>query len=208
MKTDTKKLQDALDIMVPNPRCELEFNNDYELVISVMLSAQCTDKRVNQVTKNLYSKYSLEEISNLDTKVLEKELHSLGSYTKKALYTQKIAQRLLKDFNGHVPNNREYLESLPGVGHKSANVILAELYNVPTMAVDTHVTRVANRLGLVRKTSDVKKIENKLMKLFPKEEYNKVNHQLLLLGRYTCTAKNPKCVSCIINCPNKNNTDK
>lgn len=194
--------------MIPNPRCELNYDNDYELVISVMLSAQCTDKRVNQVTKVLYSKYTLKEISELDIKVLEKELHSLGSYTRKAQYTKMIAQRLITDYNGHVPNNREYLESLPGVGHKSANVILAELYNVPTMAVDTHVTRVANRLQLLRKTSDVKKIENKLMKIFPKEDYNKINHQLLLLGRYTCTAKSPKCDTCLINCPNKNNTDK
>ena len=203
MKIDINDLKNKLDIMVPDPKCELIYNKDYELLIAVMLSAQCTDKRVNMVTKELFKKYTLNDLSNIDLKVLEKELHSLGSYTKKALYTKEIATKLIKDYDGHVPNNRQYLEALPGVGHKTANVVLAELYNVPTMAVDTHVSRVANRLTLVKNVSDVKKIENKLMKLFAKEEYNKVNHQLLLLGRYTCTAKSPKCSSCLINCPNK-----
>ncbi len=203
MKIDINDLKAKLDIMVPDPKCELIYTKDYELLIAVMLSAQCTDKRVNMVTKELFQEYTLNDLSNIDVKILEKELHSLGSYTKKAIYTKEIATKLLKDYNGHVPNNREYLEALPGVGHKTANVVLAELFNVPTMAVDTHVTRVANRLTLVKNTNDVNKIENKLMKLFNKDEYNRVNHQLLLLGRYTCTAKNPKCSSCLINCPNK-----
>ncbi len=206
MKTDIDDLRNKLDLMVPNPKCELIYHNDYELVIAVMLSAQCTDKRVNEVTKKLFSKYSLKELSELSVDAIEKEIHSLGSYTRKALYTKNIAMRLINDYNGHVPNNREYLESLPGVGHKTANVVLSELYGVPTMAVDTHVIRVANRLKLVN-SYDVGKIERKLMKTFKEEEYNKINHQLLLLGRYTCTAKNPKCSSCLINCPNKN-TDK
>ncbi len=203
MKIDINDLKNKLDIMVPDPKCELIYNKDYELLIAVMLSAQCTDKRVNIVTKELFKKYTLNDLSNIDIKILEKEIHSLGSYTKKAIYTKEIATRLLKDYNGHVPNNREYLEALPGVGHKTANVVLAELFNVPTMAVDTHVTRVANRLTLVKNTNDVNEIENNLMKLFTKDEYNRVNHQLLLLGRYTCTAKNPKCSSCLIDCPNK-----
>ncbi len=203
MKTDITDLKNKLDLMIPSPRCELIYHHDYELLIAVMLSAQCTDKRVNEVTSKLFQKYSLKDLSNIDLHILEKEIHSLGSYTKKALYLKEIAGRLLNDYDGHVPQDRDYLESLPGVGHKTANVVLSELYNVPTMAVDTHVTRVANRLNLV-KTADVKKIEKKLMKLFAKEEYNKVNHQLLLLGRYTCTAKNPKCATCLINCPNKN----
>lgn len=208
MKTDINDLRDKLNIMVPNPKCELIYNHDYELVIAVMLSAQCTDKRVNEVTKNFFKKYTLKEISELDTKTIEKEIRSLGSYTKKAFYTKEIAKRLLKDYNGNVPNDRLYLESLPGVGHKTGNVVLSELYNVPTMAVDTHVTRVANRLKLVKNTTDVKKIENKLMKLFNEDEYNKVNHQLLLLGRYTCTAKKPKCSECLINCPSKKSDNK
>lgn len=202
MKINIEDLKKALDIMIPHPQCELIYHHDYELLIAVMLSAQCTDKRVNEVTKNLFQKYTLKDISNLDLKTLEKELHSLGSYTKKALYTKEIAQRLIKEYNGHVPNNHEFLESLNGVGHKTANVVLSELYNEPNMAVDTHVARVANRLALV-KSDDVKVIENKLMKIFNEEEYNKVNHQLLLLGRYTCKAKNPNCQNCLINCPNK-----
>ena len=203
MKTDITDLKNKLDLMIPSPRCELIYHHDYELLIAVMLSAQCTDKRVNEVTSKLFQKYSLKDLSNIDLHILEKEIHSLGSYTKKALYLKEIAGRLLNDYDGHVPQDRDYLESLPGVGHKTANVVLSELYNVPTMAVDTHVTRVANRLNLV-KTADVKKIEKKLMKLFAKEEYNKVNHLLVYHGRNTCTAKNPTCATCLINCPNKN----
>lgn len=204
MKNKIDLLQNYLDEMIENPVCELEYKHDYELVIAVMLSAQCTDKRVNIVTKDLF-KYSLNEIANMDTKNIEKIIYSLGNYTKKAPYIKEIATRLLNDYNGIVPNNPEYLESLPGIGHKSVNVILSELYDTPTFAVDTHVLRVSKRLGLTNRNDDVVKTEKKLMKYFKKEDYNKVNHQILLLGRYTCLAKNPKCDSCLIKeCPNRN----
>lgn len=204
MKININEIKKALDDMIPNPKCELDYNKDYELVIAVMLSAQCTDKRVNIVTKDLF-KYSLNELANMDNKSLEKIIYSLGNYTKKAEYIKEISKRIIAN-NMVVPNDASFLESLPGVGHKTTNVILSELYGVPNFAVDTHVLRVSKRLKLTTKNDDVIKTEKKLMKYFNKEEYNKVNHQLLLLGRYTCLAKNPKCELCqIAACPNRQN---
>lgn len=197
-----KQLCDLLDQMIPNPHCELNYTKDYELLIAVMLSAQCTDKRVNIVTKDLF-KYDLNAISKMSLKDIEKIIRSLGNYTKKAYYIKEISNRLLKDFNGIVPNNRKYLESLPGVGHKTCNCVLAELFDIPTIAVDTHVERVSKRLGLVSKNDDVKKIEKKLEKAFDKEKYNYINHQLVLFGRYICTAKKTNCDKCLINCKYK-----
>ncbi len=189
-----------LDLMIPNPKCELHYTKDYELLIAVMLSAQCTDKRVNEVTKVLFDKFSLEQLANADLKKLEKLLHSLGTSSKKAFYTKEIARHLTKDYNGIVPNNRHYLESLPGVGHKTCNVVLSELFDEPTFAVDTHVTRVTKRLGIADKNDDVLTIEHKLEKFFSKQDYNKLHHQLVLFGRYICTAKKPLCDKCLIKC--------
>lgn len=194
---------EKLDLMIPNPKCELNYNKDYELLIATMLSAQCTDKRVNEVTGPFFNKYNLNDIASLDIKTLESIVRPLGSYTKKAMYTKEIARHLLEDKDGIVPNDREYLESLPGVGRKTTNVVLGELFNVPTIAVDTHVERVSKRLGLATQNDDVLKIEKKLMKFFNKDEYNKVNHQLLLFGRYICTSKNPSCDKCPFNCKEK-----
>lgn len=191
-----KEITQKLDIMIPNPRCELNYEKDYELLIAVMLSSQCTDKRVNMVTKKLFSKYDLNAINNLSQKEIESIIKSLGSYTKKARYIKEIASSLLNDYNGVVPNNREYLESLPGIGRKTCNVVLSELFNEPTMAVDTHVHRVSNRLGII-KSDNVVKIENRLMNYFDKDNWNRINHQLVLFGRYICKSKNPKCDECL-----------
>ena len=191
-----------LDEMIPSPRCELNYKHDYELVIAVMLSAQCTDKRVNIVTEKLFNNRSLENLSKLSIKVIEKEIRSLGSYTKKAQYIKGISERLLRDYNGKVPNNREYLESLPGIGRKSCNVILSELFDVPTIAVDTHVERVTKRIGIAKKNDSVLKIEQKLTKFFDEKDYNRVNHQLVLFGRYICKAVKPDCEKCLIKCKN------
>ena len=200
-------LCEKLNVMIENPKCELNYTKDYELLIAVMLSAQCTDKRVNLVTKDLFSKYNLKDLAEIDLKVLEGILKPLGSYTKKAIYTKNIAISLLRDYNGYVPNDREYLESLPGVGRKTCNVVLSELFDVPTIAVDTHVERVSKRLGLVDVKDDVSNIEKKLMEFFDEKDYNRVNHQMVLFGRYICTAKNPKCENCIINCKYKKTKD-
>ena len=202
------ELCEKLDLMIENPQCELSYNKDYELLIAVMLSAQCTDKRVNIVTKELFSKYDLRDIANLDISVIEQMIKSLGSYTKKAYYMKEIANSLLVNYDGKVPNDRAYLESLPGVGRKTCNVVLSELFDVPTIAVDTHVERVSKRIGLAKYKDDVATIEKRLMKYFNVDDYNRVNHQLVLFGRYICTAKNPHCDNCLIACKHKKTKEK
>lgn len=188
----------VLDIYYPDARCELNYHKDYELLIATVLSAQCTDKRVNMVTKVLFEKYDLKGLKEADTKDIESIIRPCGSHTKKSRYIKIIATRLIEDYNGIVPNNREYLESLPGVGRKTCNVVLSNLYNLPAIAVDTHVTRVSIRLGLAKESDNVSIIEQKLMKKFPKDKWSRLHHQLVLFGRYQCTARNPKCEDCLL----------
>lgn len=186
-----------LDEIIPNPVCELKYNKDYELLISVMLSAQTTDKRVNLVTDVLYKKYpSLEELCNADINDIIDIIRPIGTFRKKASNIKLISQRILEECNGIVPNNRKYLESLPGVGRKTTNVVLSNLYNVPCIAVDTHVSRVSKRLGLAKQDDDVLTIEKKLNKKLPKEKLSRLHHQLVLFGRYYCKAQNPECSNC------------
>ena len=191
------ELYDILDNIIPNPMCELEYNKDYELLIAVMLSAQTTDKRVNLVTKALFSKYpTLESLCAADINDLTNIIRPIGTFHKKANNVKEIAKRLLEEQNGVVPNNRTYLESLPGVGRKTTNVVLSILYNVPCIAVDTHVSRVSVRLGLAKKGDDVLTIERKLNRKLDRSRLNRLHHQFVLFGRYYCTARNPKCISC------------
>lgn len=197
MKITNEKLTSLLSEIIPNPRCELIYNHDYELLISTVLSAQSTDKRVNEVTRTLYKK-SLLEISKMSLLEIEKIIRPVGSYHKKTVFVKSIAEHLLKDWNGIVPNDRDYLESLPGVGRKTCNVVLSELFNVPAIAVDTHVFRVSKRLGLSKTSDDVLKVENKLKKFLKKEDWGRVHLQLVLFGRYYCTSKNPKCDNCLL----------
>lgn len=186
-----------LDYLFPNPRCELNYNKDYELLISVMLSAQTTDKMVNKVTSVLYSKYdTLEKIADADISDIKNIIKPLGNYNKKASNIIEIAKRLINDTNGVVVNNRTYLETLPGVGRKTTNVVLANLYNENVIAVDTHVARVSKRLGIAKSSDDVLIIEKRLNKKFSKDILGRLHHQLVLFGRYYCKAKNPKCNSC------------
>ena len=192
-----------LDIMIPNPKCELEFNKDYELLIATVLSAQCTDKRVNEVTKILFSKYDIFSLAKEKKEIIEPMLYPLGSYTKKTLYIIKIAESLVRDYDGKVPNNRIYLENLNGVGRKTCNVVLAELFGEPSIAVDTHVKRVSVRLNLANSNDDVLIIEKKLMKKFPKDKWIRLHHQLVLFGRYICKSKKPECSKCLFKCKQK-----
>ena len=193
----TNELMSKLDIMIPNPRCELEYNKDYELLIATVLSAQCTDARVNKVTKVLFEKYdTLEKLKDANIEDVKDIIKPIGTFNKKSLNIISIANRLIKDYNGVVPNDRKYLESLDGVGRKTTNVVLANLYNEPCIAVDTHVSRVSKRLGIARKNDDVLVIEKKLNKKFSKNKLNRLHHQLVLFGRYYCKAKNPNCVNC------------
>lgn len=199
-------LIEELDKLYPDARCELNYTKDYELLIATVLSAQCTDKRVNSVTSILFSKYDIYTLSIENEKEIEKIIKPCGSQTKKAYYIKTIAEKLISDYEGKVPNNRDYLENLPGVGRKTCNVVLSNLYDVPAIAVDTHVSRVAIRLGLASKNDSVLTIEKKLMKKLPKEKWSRLHHQLVLFGRYKCKAIKPICQECpfINTCKEKN----
>lgn len=190
-------IEEYLDELFPNPKCELEFNKDYELLIAVVLSAQTTDKRVNMVTKVLFDKYnSLEELKNADINDLKNIIRSLGSFNKKAHYIKDIATILYDKYNKIMPRNREDLESLPGVGRKTINVVFGELGIEPQIAVDTHVERVSKRLYLAKENDNVYDIEMKLRKKFKKETWSKRHKQLVLFGRYYCKAIKPNCDNC------------
>ena len=189
---------DNLDIMIPNPKCELDYNKDYELLIATVLSAQCTDARVNKVTKVLFDKYDIFGLSKANNKDIENIIFSCGNYRKKSEYIISIAKSLVKDYNGCVPNNRDYLEKLAGVGRKTTNVVLSNLFNVPCIAVDTHVDRVSKRLGLAKEKDNVFVVENKLMKKIPKDKWSRTHHQLVLFGRYICKSQSPNCKDCLL----------
>ena len=193
----SKDIINYLDTIIPNPRCELEYNKDYELLIATMLSAQTTDKRVNEVTRVLFKKYStLEMLKDADIEDLKVIIRPIGTFNKKAQNVKDIAKELIEKSNGFVPNDRKFLESLSGVGRKTANVVLSNIYNVPCIAVDTHVSRVSKRLGIAKEDDDVKIIETKLNKSFKNEDLCRLHHQLVLFGRYYCKAVKPECNNC------------
>lgn len=186
-----------LDELFPNPKCELIYHNDYELLIAIVLSAQTTDKRVNMVTPILFSKYpTLEKLSEAPIDLLEEILKPIGSFRKKAVYVKDIAYNLITKYQGVVPTDREKLEKLKGVGRKTINVFLSEYYNYPAIAVDTHVERISKRLRIASKKATVLEVEEKLQKFFPKDERAKRHLQLVLFGRYYCKAVKPDCSSC------------
>lgn len=186
-----------LDEVIPEPRCELNYSCDYELLIAVMLSAQTTDKRVNEVTKVLFDRYKdLNELSVADLSEVEQILRPLGSFRKKAIYTIEVAKDLVSNYNSVVPKERKFLEALPGVGRKTVSVFLSEFYDIPEFAVDTHVARVSKRLGISKENDDVLKIESQMKKFFPKEEWARRHKQIVLFGRYYCKAIKPLCSEC------------
>ena len=191
-----KEIIDYLDEIIPNPKCELNYNKDYELLIATMLSAQTTDKRVNEVTSILFKKYdSLSKLRNANIEDIINIIKPIGTYNKKAKNIIEIANRL-KEKNDIVPNDRRFLESLPGVGRKTTNVVLSNIYNVACIAVDTHVHRVSIRLGIANKNDDVNITEKKLYKRFKGYDLCRLHHRLVLFGRYYCKAINPRCENC------------
>lgn len=203
----TSRIEEYLDFLFPDPKCELFYNNDYELLIAIVLSAQSTDKRVNSVTPLIFNKYrSLNSLKMASLNDLETIIRPVGSFRKKAVYIKEIARIVADDYNGVVPTDREFLMKFPGVGRKTINVFLSEFYKEPAFAVDTHVERVSKRLGLVYKNDDVLKIENKLMKKFSKEVWGKRHLQMVLFGRYYCKAIKPLCLECKLKdiCKEKN----
>lgn len=191
------RIEDYLDCLFPNPKCELVYNTDYELLIAIVLSAQSTDKRVNQVMPIIFNKYkTLDELSKASLEDLEVIIRSVGSFRKKSSYIRDIARILVNDYESVVPVDREILESFPGVGRKTVNVFFSEFCNIPAIAVDTHVERVSKRLKLAYLSDNVKTIEKKLERKFKKEVWGRRHLQLVLFGRYKCKAVKPECRDC------------
>ena len=185
--------------MFPNARCELDYTNVYELTVAVMLSAQTTDKSVNLVTPSLFKHYpNIFDLSKADLKDVENDIKRIGLYHNKAINIINMAKIVVEKYNGEIPSTLEELKSLPGIGQKTANVVLTEYFKIPRIPVDTHVERVSKRLGLIHENASVLDVENELMKLMPEEYYHKGHHLLLFLGRYHCLSRNPKCDGCIL----------
>ncbi len=201
------EILEKLNLLFPNAHCELNHKNHYEMCVAVILSAQTTDASVNKVTPKLFEQYSdAKALANANIKDIETCISQLGLYHNKAKSIQGFAKGLVQNFDSIVPNTLEELTTLPGVGRKCANVILAECYDIPSLAVDTHVTRISKRLGLVYQKDDVNTIERKLKHKIPKEKWIKAHHQMIFFGRYLCHARNPKCHDCpfIEGCHEKN----
>ena len=185
----------------PNAGPELKYSNPFELIVAVVLSAQCTDKRVNIVTKELFAKYPTPEaMAQAEVSEIYEMIKSVSYPNNKAAHLSGLSKMLVSDFGGEVPSTMEELTRLPGVGRKTANVILAVIFDQPAMAVDTHVFRVANRLGIVKDANTPYEVEKQLTKHFPAETIPIAHHWLILHGRYVCTARNPKCDQCGLCC--------
>ena len=199
-KKDIICLINTLKATYPDATCSLDFTTPFELVVAVMLSAQCTDERVNKTTPILFSKCkTIEDFANIDLNELENIIHPCGFYKNKARNIKLCANQVLENFNGVVPQTMEELLTLAGVGRKSANVILLEVFGIANgIAVDTHAKRISNKLGLSNQ-NDPEKIEQDLLKQIPKEFLKDINHLFVWHGRNICTARNPKCESCSIN---------
>ncbi|GAA5350371.1 endonuclease III [Streptococcus uberis] len=196
-KVRLKKIMAIIADMFPEAKGELKWEKPYQLLIAVILSAQTTDKAVNKVTPFLWAKYpNLEDLASANLTDVELILKSIGLYKTKARNIIKTAQILVDNYNGQVPKTHKELETLPGVGRKTANVVLGEVYAIPGIAVDTHVSRVAKRLNISSQDADVKEIEADLMQKIPKKDWVISHHRLIFFGRYHCLAKNPKCEVC------------
>ncbi|KAF0825986.1 Endonuclease III [Cytobacillus firmus] len=183
--------------MFPEAHCELNHSNPFELVIAVALSAQCTDALVNKVTRNLFQKYKTpEDYLDVSIEELQDDIRSIGLYRNKAKNIQKLCRLLLDEYGGVVPRDRDELTKLPGVGRKTANVVVSVAFGVPAIAVDTHVERVSKRLGFCRWKDSVLEVEKALMKKVPMDEWSITHHRMIFFGRYHCKAQNPQCEIC------------
>ncbi|QFT89363.1 Endonuclease III [Bacillus sp. THAF10] len=192
-----REVLDTMGDMFPDAHCELNHKNPFELVIAVALSAQCTDALVNKVTKNLFEKYKTpHDYLAVPLEELQQDIRSIGLYRNKAKNIRSLCQLLLDDYEGEVPTERDELVKLPGVGRKTANVVVSVAFGVPAIAVDTHVERVSKRLGICKWKDSVLEVEKTLMRKIPKEEWSETHHRLIFFGRYHCKAQNPQCDSC------------
>ncbi|WP_339227999.1 endonuclease III [Oceanobacillus sp. FSL K6-2867] len=188
---------DVMEEMFPNAEGELIHSNPFELVIAVLLSAQCTDKLVNKVTADLFKKYKKpEDYVNVTLEELEQDIKSIGLYRTKAKNIKKLCQVLIEEYNGEVPRTKDELVKLAGVGRKTANVVASIAFNEPAIAVDTHVERVSKRLGICRWKDSVIQVEETLMRKVPRDEWSVTHHRMIFFGRYHCKARNPNCPEC------------
>ncbi len=199
MRSKQKMLEmlDTIQEMFPNAKCELNHRNEFDLLIAVLLSAQCTDKLVNKVTAALFQKYHTpEDYVRVPLEELQTDIRSIGLYRNKSKNIQALCQTLIEKYNSEVPQEREALEALPGVGRKTANVVLSVAFGVPAIAVDTHVQRVSKRLKFCRQKDSVRQVEETLMQKIPPERWSQAHHQLIFFGRYFCKAQRPNCTEC------------
>lgn len=195
--TRRRKILDILAEMYPDAKCELNYETPFELLVATILSAQCTDKRVNMVTERLFAKYNTPEaLASLTQGEVEEEIKELGLFRNKAKNIIAMSRTLLEEYDGEVPQDRDALEKLPGVGRKTANVVVSNAFGEPAIAVDTHVFRVARRLGLVHRAKTPLATETQLMKNIPKEEWSAAHHWLIHHGRRICDARAPRCDLC------------
>lgn len=191
------EIMDQIAAMFPDAKCELNHRNEYEMAVAVILSAQTTDASVNRVTPALFEKYpDIESLAKAEYSDIEPLIASLGLYRNKARSIVNFAKGVVKDFEGKIPETIEELTTLPGVGRKCANVIQSECFQIPALAVDTHVSRVARRLGLCYQKDDVDTIERKLKRKIPKDRWIRSHHQLIFFGRYLCHSRSPECSRC------------
>lgn len=198
-KINIKNFMDTLKNTYPDAKCSLDFSTPFELLVAVILSAQCTDERVNKTTPSIFSRYSSpEDFAKINITELEQLIHSCGFYKNKAKNIKATANIIVEKFNSHVPSTMEDLISLPGVGRKTANVVLLNAFGIAKgIAIDTHAKRISNRLGFTHE-NDPEKIEKDLLKVFPKEYLKDINHLFVYHGRNFCTARNPRCNDCTL----------
>ncbi|HSO57449.1 MAG TPA: endonuclease III [Paenisporosarcina sp.] len=186
-----------MDRMFPDAHCELVHSNPFELTIATLLSAQCTDVLVNKVTAGLFAKYQTpQDYLNVPIEELQNDIRSIGLFRNKAKNIQALSRIVIEQFNGEIPANRDLLTTLPGVGRKTANVVVSVAFDIPALAVDTHVERVSKRLGLCRWKDSVLQVEETIMKKTPMDKWSRTHHQLIFFGRYHCKAQNPQCPVC------------
>ncbi|MFD1360533.1 endonuclease III [Lentibacillus salinarum] len=196
-KSQVKHCLDVMKEMYPEAQCELNHDNPFELVIAVLLSAQCTDNLVNKVTTSLFEKYKApEDYLAVPLEELQRDIQSIGLYRNKAKNIRKLCQMLIDDYDGEVPRSKSELMKLAGVGRKTANVVASVAFKEPAIAVDTHVERVAKRLAICRWKDSVLEVEQTLMKKVPKDEWADTHHRMIFFGRYHCKARNPQCPEC------------
>ena len=191
-----KKIFDYFDELFPNPKPELNYNNEFEFLIAIVLSAQTTDIKVNKATSILFKKYNIDSLIDADINDLINILRPIGMSKKKSQYVKSIAKVIKEKYNYEIPKDRDILITLDGVGRKTANVFLSHICNMPYIAVDTHVSRVSKRLNLVKEKDDVLKVEQKLYKIIPKDRCLRTHLQMVLFGRYKCKAIKPLCDDC------------